>query len=79
MTPDDAATPTPPLLRPRGSNHVGMRQFNERVVLQAIRLNGSLPKAEIARRTGLSAQTVSVIVRQLEGDGLLVRDRKSVV
>jgi len=35
-------------LRPRGSNHAGMRQFNERVVLQAIRLHGSLPKAEIA-------------------------------
>ena len=29
-----------PPLRSRGSNHVGMRQFNERVVLQAIRVNG---------------------------------------
>ena len=54
-TPDSLATPSergltaPPVLRPRGSNHVGMRQFNERVVLQAIRLNGSLPKAELAR------------------------------
>jgi hypothetical protein len=46
----------PPLLRPRGSNHVGMRQFNERVVLQAIRQNGSLPKAELARLTGLTAR-----------------------
>ena len=27
-------------LQPRGSNQVGMRQFNERVVLQAIRLHG---------------------------------------
>ena len=41
-------TPAEQRLRPRGSNHVGMRQFNERVVLQAIRLNGSLPKAGIA-------------------------------
>ena len=58
-------------LRPRGSNHVGMRQFNERVVLQAIRLNGSLPKADIARLTRLTAQTVQVIIARLEADGLV--------
>jgi predicted NBD/HSP70 family sugar kinase len=58
-------------LRPRGSNHVGMRQFNERVVLQAIRLNGSLPKAEIARLTHLTAQTVQIIIARLEADGLV--------
>jgi predicted NBD/HSP70 family sugar kinase len=63
----------PPVLRPRGSNHVGMRQFNERVVLQAIRLNGSLPKAEIARLTGLTAQTIGLITTRLEDDGLLIR------
>jgi predicted NBD/HSP70 family sugar kinase len=63
----------PPVLRPRGSNHVGMRQFNERVVLQAIRLNGSLPKAEIARLTGLTAQTIGLITARLEEDGLLIR------
>ena len=60
-------------LRPRGSNHVGMRQFNERVVLQAIRLNGSLPKADLARLTGLTAQTVGLITTRLDDDGLLVR------
>lgn len=58
-------------LRPRGSNHAGMRQFNERVVLQAIRLHGSLPKADIARLTHLTAQTVQVIIARLEGDGLV--------
>jgi predicted NBD/HSP70 family sugar kinase len=63
----------PPMLRPRGSNHVGMRQFNERVVLHAIRLNGSLPKAEIARLTGLTAQTIGLITTRLEDDGLLIR------
>jgi predicted NBD/HSP70 family sugar kinase len=61
------------LLRTRGSNHVGMRQFNERVVLQAIRLNGSLPKAELARLTGLTAQTIGLITTRLEDDGLLLR------
>ncbi len=63
----------PPVLRPRGSNHVGMRQFNERVVLQAIRLNGSCPKAELARLTGLTAQTIGLITARLEEDGLLIR------
>ena len=58
-------------MRPRGSNNVGMRQFNERVVLQAIRLHGSLPKAEIARLTRLTPQTVQVIIARLEADGLV--------
>ena len=30
----------------RGSNHAGMRQFNERIVLQAIRLHGATAKAD---------------------------------
>jgi predicted NBD/HSP70 family sugar kinase len=57
----------------RGTTQTGVRLYNERLVLSLVRLHGSLPKAEIARLTGLSAQTVSVIVRQLEGDGLLRR------
>jgi predicted NBD/HSP70 family sugar kinase len=68
------ATPlSTPLLRQRGSNHVGMRQFNERVVLQAIRQNGSLPKAELARLTGLTSQTIGLIAARLEEDELLIR------
>ena len=63
-----------PSLRQRGSNHVGMRQYNERVVLQALRLHGSLPKAELARQTGLTAQTIGLITTRLEEDGLIVRD-----
>ena len=62
-----------PLLRQRGSNHVGMRQFNERVVLQAIRQNGSVPKAELARLTGLTSQTIGLIATRLEEDELLIR------
>lgn len=56
-----------------GSNQSGMRAHNERLVLTLIRETGALAKAEIARRTGLSAQTVSVIMRALEADGLLKR------
>ena len=57
----------------RGSNQSGMRNYNERLVLSLIRRSGPMAKAEIARRTGLSAQTVSVIMRALEADGLLKR------
>ncbi|CAM8672322.1 NagC Transcriptional regulator/sugar kinase [Comamonadaceae bacterium] len=71
--PASTAAHAPSVLRPRGSNHVGMRQFNERVVLQAIRLNGSLPKADLARLTGLTAQTIGLITTRLEDDGLLLR------
>ena len=63
----------PTRLRPRGSNQGGMRQFNERVVLQAIRLHGALPKAEIARLTNLTAQTVQIIIARLEADGLVLK------
>lgn len=61
------------LLRPRGSNQIGMRQYNERVVLQALRTHGALPKAELARLTGLTAQTIGLITARLEDDGLLLR------
>jgi predicted NBD/HSP70 family sugar kinase len=56
-----------------GSNQVRVRAHNERLVLSLVRLHGSLSKADITRRTGLSAQTVSVIMRALEKDGLLLR------
>ncbi len=57
----------------RGSNQSGMRDHNERLVLSLVRQNDGLAKSDIARITGLSAQTVSVIMRALEGDGLLLR------
>ncbi|GIL02091.1 MAG: sugar kinase [Alphaproteobacteria bacterium] len=57
----------------RGSNQSGMRAFNERLVLSLLRRHGGLAKSDIARLTGLSAQTVSVIMRSLEADELLVR------
>jgi predicted NBD/HSP70 family sugar kinase len=62
-----------PLKRTVGSNQVGMRQFNERIVLQAIRLHGPLAKADVSRLTRLSMQTVSMIVDRLIDDGLLAR------
>jgi predicted NBD/HSP70 family sugar kinase len=60
-------------LKPRGSNQVGMRQFNERVVLQAVRLRPGSSKADIARLTRLSTQTVSLIIDRLLADELLIK------
>ena len=59
--------------RIRGTNQSGMRDYNERLVLSLVRQHGALAKSDIARMTGLSAQTVSVIMRELEAEQLLVR------
>ena len=64
---------TAPHLRPRGSRQGGLREYNERVVLQAVRLHGALPSAEIARLTQLTAQTISLIAKRLLEDGLLLK------
>ncbi len=58
---------------PRGSNQAAVRAHNERLVLSLVRKFGNMSKADIARVTGLSAQTISVIMRALETDGLLLR------
>lgn len=71
--PTNDATSNKTVSRVRGSNQTGVRAHNERLVLTLIRQQGPLAKAEIARLTGLSAQTVSVIMRSLEADGLLAK------
>jgi predicted NBD/HSP70 family sugar kinase len=60
----------------RGTNQSGVRLYNERLVLSLIRRHGQLPKAEIARATGLSAQTITVIMRALEIDGLVKKQAR---
>lgn len=60
-------------LHPRGSSQGGLRQYNERVVLQAIRNHGALPGAALARITQLTPQTISLITKHLLEDGLLLR------
>jgi predicted NBD/HSP70 family sugar kinase len=57
----------------RGSNQSGLREHNERLVLSLVRRDGALSKSDIARMSGLSAQTVSVIMRRLESEGFLAR------
>lgn len=60
-------------LRPHGSTQGGVRQYNERVVLQAIRQHGPMAGADLARLTRLTAQTVSMITKRLLDDGLLLK------
>ncbi|MEM8654087.1 MAG: ROK family transcriptional regulator [Pseudomonadota bacterium] len=56
-----------------GINQTGVRAYNERLILSILQRNGGLPGSDLARRTGLSPQTASVILRKLEQDGLLVK------
>jgi len=54
-----------------GSNQIGVKQFNERLILDIISTSQGLSKADITRITGLSAQTVTTIVNRLISEGLL--------
>lgn len=47
------------------------RPENERLILSLVRQSGSMSKADIARATGLSAQSATNIVNRLEDEGLL--------
>lgn len=61
--------------RPRtelGANSEGAAAHNRRVVMQALRLNGPLSRAAIARGTGLVPQTASNIIGELEAEGFVV-------
>ena len=56
-----------------GRNQRTLRDHNERLILTTLLRNGASAGSDIARKTGLSPQTVSVIMRGLEQDGLLSR------
>lgn len=59
----------------RGTNQEFGRPYNRRIVLETIRLHGPITRADIARRVGLTIQTVSTISRELEAQGF-VRARR---
>ena len=59
----------------RGTNQEFGRPYNRRIVLETIRLHGPITRADIARRVGLTIQTVSTIVRELEEQGFIVAGR----
>ncbi|MFT8245893.1 ROK family transcriptional regulator [Roseomonas sp. BN140053] len=59
-----------------GTNLDFGHRFNRRVVLEGVRRHGPLSRAELARLTGLSAQTVSNIAEGLREAGLLLEARR---
>lgn len=59
--------------REGGMNQLSVRSHNERLLLSLLLQRHGLSRMEIGQITGLSAQTVSVIVRSLESDGLIVQ------
>lgn len=59
-------------MRLSGTNIDHTQRFNRRVVLEAVRLHGPLSRAEVARLTGLSAQTVTNIIEQFKPAELLI-------
>jgi biotin operon repressor len=72
--PDMRFAPPNPLRiadRASGMNAVAIRSYNERLVLSLLLQNDGLSRMEIGQKTGLSAQTVSVLVRSLEQEGLV--------
>ena len=59
-----------------GTNLKYTKAYNYRIVLETIRLHGPFSRAEIARGTSLTAQTVSNIVSELMEAGLVVEHGK---
>ena len=57
-----------------GTNLDGASAHNRRVIFDALRINGALTRADLARATQLTPQTVSNIVDSLQADGLLIAD-----
>ena len=61
-----------PIVARAGTNMDGASAHNRRVVVDALRINGALSRAELARSTLLTRQTTSNIVDALEAAGLVV-------
>ena len=55
----------------RGSNQLRLADFNQAVVLDAVRRSDGVSRAELKRISGLSSQTISNITRRLIDDGLI--------
>src|ERR1039457_720320 len=52
-----------------------LREANERLVLNTIRQNPSLSRADIVRITGLSPSSVTFIVKRLKTEDILCEDK----
>lgn len=56
-----------------GLNQVSVRSYNERLIMSLLLQKKGMSRLELGKESGLSAQTISVIVRSLEQDGLVTR------
>lgn len=60
----------------KGTNQEFGRPYNRRIVLETIRLHGPIARGDIARRVGLTVQTVSTIIRELGDLGFIAGSRE---
>ncbi|MGV3490932.1 MAG: ROK family transcriptional regulator [Devosia sp.] len=60
----------------RGTNQEFGRPYNRRIVLEAIRANGPTTRGRIAETIGLTVQTVSTIIRELEEQGYILAEKE---
>ncbi len=66
-------TSEPTRLRTKGGANIGgASEHNRRVVMQGLRVNGAMTRAQIARGSRLVPQTVSNIIDELEREGLVI-------
>lgn len=59
----------------KGTNQESGRPYNRRIVLEAIRQHGPVERGEIARRVGLTVQTVANIIHELEELDFVIGER----
>ncbi|MFF1920601.1 ROK family protein [Streptomyces sp. NPDC058221] len=60
----------------RAFDQLALGSYNEKLVIESIRVRGSLSRVEIAERTGLTPQAVSRITRNLLTTGFLVEEER---
>jgi len=60
----------------KGTNQEFGRPYNRRIVLEAIRATGPTTRGRIADAVGLTVQTVSTIIRELEEQGYILSEKE---
>ena len=60
----------------RGTNQEFGRPYNRRIVLEAIRASGPTTRGRVADEVGLTVQTVSTIIRELEEQGFILSEKE---
>lgn len=61
-----------------GTNLQYANSYNNRIVLEIIRLHGPVSRMDISRRTHLTVQTVTNITKKLEKSGLIVEHSRQI-